>query len=184
LRIFGKSFADDRTGLLSRIGYLPEGAPAYEDMRVCEYLSFRAGLKNVEGTRVTELLELLDLGERRRSLVGQLSRGLRQRVGLADALLADPPLLLLDEPTTALDAVQVDDFREFLSAQAGARTIVVSSHAIADLAPVLPRIVIMVGGQVIGDGDADALRSQGGLDAEEPLDKVVLALTRQAGGAA
>jgi ABC-2 type transport system ATP-binding protein len=177
----------DRLAALAQVGYLPEAVPLYGEMRVEEFLAFRARLKGLaraeRGGRIDELLARFGLGDRRRSLIGRLSKGLRQRVGLADALLARPAVLLLDEPTTGLDPGQLVQLRALLAELGGEHTVVVSSHALGELAEVAARWVVLAGGRVVGDGTPAALRAAAGLPDDAALDRVFVALV-SGGGAA
>src|SRR5688500_7807840 len=148
--VAGLDLARDRLAALARVGYLPEAVPLHAEMRVEEYLDFRARLKGVARAarrgRIADVLERFELGERRRSVIGRLSKGLRQRVGLCDALLGRPDVLLLDEPTTGLDPGQLVALRALLGGLAGEHTIVVSSHALAELGELAARWVVLAAG--------------------------------------
>jgi ABC-2 type transport system ATP-binding protein len=165
----------------ARIGYLAEGPPLYPELRVEEHLRFRARLKGIAArdmsARVDEVLERVSAGDVRRTLIGRLSRGYRQRVGLADALLGRPPVLVLDEPTSGLDPAQVRDLRRLLGELAGDRAVLLSSHALAELEAVAARLVVLARGRVVGDGRPDELRARFGLAAGAPLEEVFLAAT-------
>jgi ABC-2 type transport system ATP-binding protein len=180
VRVAGHDLGRDRRAALSAIGYLPESVPLYPDMRVDEYLDFRARLRGVpralRAERKARLLDRLDLGGLRRRLIGRLSRGMRQRVGLADALIAEPAVLLLDEPTTGLDPVQAREFRAVLAELAGEHTILLSSHVLSELEQIASRLVVMSQGRAVGDGTPAALREQLGLAADAPLEQVFFAL--------
>ena len=177
----GVDAVSDRRAAAARIGYLAEGPPLYPDMRVEEYLSFRARLKGVArgalAARVDEVLAQVAAGDRRRVLIGRLSRGYRQRVGLADAILSAPGALLLDEPTSGLDPVQVRDLRRLLGEIGRERAVLLSSHALAELEAVADRLVVLSAGRVVGDGRPDELRARFGLAAGASLEDVFVAAT-------
>lgn len=145
-----------------RIGYLPENNPLYPEMRVDEYLRFRAGVKSVPRrtlrARVGQVVERCDLQPVARRIIGQLSKGYRQRVGLADALVADPPILVLDEPTVGLDPNQAVRVRELIRGLGGRHTVLLSSHLLHDVDLVCDRLVIFRGGRVIAADTSDNLR--------------------------
>ena len=180
VRVSGHDVAREPLAARGCIGYMPEAVPLYEDMRVDEYLRFRARLKRVPGRDLSARLQAVcatcGLGDQRRRIIGQLSKGYRQRVGLADALVGDPPLLVLDEPTAGLDPVQTRAFRDLLRALAGARTVLVSSHALADIEAVADRVIVLARGRVVGDGTIAALRARLGMDAARSLEDVLVAL--------
>jgi ABC-2 type transport system ATP-binding protein len=138
------------------IGYLPESVPLYGEMRVEEYLSHRAALKEVprreRGQRVEEVLHELALREVRRRIIGQLSKGTRQRVGLADALMHHPKVLLLDEPTDGLDPNQRRDALTLIGRLGAERAVVLSTHLLPEVETVCTQVVILDGGRIIARG--------------------------------
>ena len=140
----------------SKIGYLPEGVPLPAELRVSEYLGHRADLKKVGRRKPQELSRVISqchLGEVSSRLVGGLSKGYRQRLGLADALLGDPEVLILDEPTSGLDPRQVTEVRALISGLGGRRTILLSSHILGEVEQVCDRVVILGRGKVLFDED-------------------------------
>jgi len=155
----GHDLLRDSLGARRRIGYLPENFAAPPELRVAEYLGFRARLKSLrrrEARRRTgEVADRLGLGERLGQTIGSLSRGFRQRVGLADALLADPPALLLDEPFTGLDPLQRQEFREFLRdlAHREGKAVLFSSHVLPEVEDLADRLLILHRGRarLLGD---------------------------------
>ena len=146
----------ERAHACARLGYLPESVPLYDDMRVEAFLRFRARIKGVARGELSERVELvmrrLSVSERRRQVIGTLSKGWRQRVAIADALIAAPPVLILDEPTTGLDPVQVRDLRELLAELAGEHTVLLSSHRLDEIEALAQRVVVLVGGRVVAVG--------------------------------
>ncbi len=150
-----------------RIGYLPESVPLYRELRVEEMLAFHARLHGMPRARSREripaVLERVGLRERSRELVGNLSRGLRQRVGLAVALLADPEVLILDEPTSGLDPLQRLEVRSILRELAQKHTVLVSSHILPEIEAVCPRVIILHRGRIAADGtQGELVRSLAG----------------------
>jgi ABC-2 type transport system ATP-binding protein len=135
-----------------RIGYLPESVPLYTEMRVREYLTYRAKLKGVERTsrtaRIDYCLAKCQIKEVRNRLLGTLSKGYRQRVGLADALLADPPILILDEPTSGLDPVQINETLNTIKELGGAHTVLLSTHILPEVEKVCERVIIIDKGRI------------------------------------
>jgi ABC-2 type transport system ATP-binding protein len=150
------------------IGYLPESVPLYRELRVEEYLRFRARLKGVPRKqlkdRVRIALELANVMDVRDRIIGQLSKGYRSRVGLADALVADPPLLILDEPTAGLDPNQIRQVRDLIRSMAGSKTVLLSTHILPEVESTCGRVVIIHRGRLVGEGEPGRLRlaSEGG----------------------
>ena len=134
------------------LGYLPENVPLYSDMRVNEYLAHRAALKGLSGrklrTRVGEVKEMTDLGDVQRRLVGNLSKGYRQRVGLAEALVGDPDLLILDEPTIGLDPNQIRQVRDLIKSLGQRHTILLSTHILPEVEMTCSRVIILHKGKI------------------------------------
>ena len=162
VRIAGIDVAADSLGARMQVGYVPEDAPLYDGMRVAEFLHFMAAIKGVAGraTRgaVATAAERLDLGPMLGIPIGKLSRGYRQRVAIAQALVNDPPLLILDEPTNALDAYQVIAVRALVRSLAGRRTVLVASHVLTEIERVASRVMILLDGRLL---TTDAMREAG-----------------------
>lgn len=135
-----------------RIGYLPENNPLYEEMYVTEYLQFMAELTGIPGFRDTEtLIERVGLTPERHKHIRELSKGFRQRVGLAQALLGDPRLLILDEPTTGLDPNQLVEIRSLIRELGKERTVILSTHIMQEVREMCDRVVILDHGQMKAD---------------------------------
>ena len=157
-----------------QIGYLPENVPIYPELRVEEYLRYRAALKGVppreRKAAVAYAMERCDVTDVRKKLVGHVSRGYRQRVGLADALVARPPILILDEPTTGLDPNQRRRMKGLVRDLAQEHTILFSSHILPEVELLCDRILIINHGQIVADGTPETLRKQAqGQQAEDDL---------------
>ena len=154
--IDGQDHHDGEDDLRSRLGYLPENAPLYVDMRVTEYLRFRGRLKGMSRSRLRErmdaVLEACDLTDRRRSVIRTLSKGYRQRVGLADCLLHEPPCLILDEPTIGLDPNQIRQVRTMIRSLATRHTIVLSTHNLSEVEVLCDHVLIMNQGRIVASG--------------------------------
>ncbi len=147
-----------------KIGYLPESVPLYLEMRVIEYLKFRAKLRGIPPHRrqaaIDRVAGLCWISDVIRRPIGQLSKGYRQRVALADALLHDPPVLILDEPTVGLDPAQIRETRSLIRSLAPAHTILFSSHILPEVEAICDRILIIHQGRLIASGTAEELRSR------------------------
>lgn len=138
-----------------RIGYMPENVPLYPEMRVIEYLRYRGKLKGIYGRtlsrRLDMVLENCGLAAQSRRIIGHLSKGNRQRVGLAEALIGDPELLILDEPTIGLDPNQVRNFRSLIRDIGNERTVILSTHILSEVEVVCERVIIMHQGTIAHD---------------------------------
>jgi len=160
------SLAADPKGAQRVLGYMPENNPLPEELRVGEYLRFRARLKGLGGKRLRErvgtVLELCDLAKNKahRRIIGQLSKGFRQRVGLAEALLAQPRAILLDEPTIGLDPHQVILIRDLLQRLRGQTTVLLSSHILSEVEQACDRVIIIRHGRMVGQGTLMELRQE------------------------
>ena len=143
------------------VGYLPESNPLYRDMRVGEFLRYRARIKGLDrGGRERSVAESMDrcrVAEARDRVIGQLSKGYRQRVGLADSLLGKPPLLILDEPTVGLDPNQVVETRQLIRELGRDRTVFLSTHVLQEVEWLCPRVLIIDRGRLVAEGDAGEL---------------------------
>ena len=152
VRVEGFDVFDQSNEVRRRIGYLPENPPLYNDMSVAPYLRFVARLKGLGRREVGEALERVlatcGLDSVRDRLLGHLSKGYRQRVGLAQALIHDPPVLVLDEPTIGLDPRQIRDIRALVRTLGGKRTIVLSTHILSEVTEVCDKVVIINDGRV------------------------------------
>src|SRR5438045_5233297 len=148
----------------AHLGYMPEHVPLYADMRVTEYLDYRAGLKGVPHRRVAERVgdvrELCGLKEVEKKLIGTLSKGYRQRVGLADALLHEPDLLILDEPTIGLDPNQIRQVRELIKNLGKQHTILLSTHILPEVEMTCSRVIIIHNGRIEACDTPDNLLGQ------------------------
>ncbi|HMS18134.1 MAG TPA: ABC transporter ATP-binding protein [Planctomycetota bacterium] len=156
VRIAGFDSVRESDAVRQRIGYLPERVPLYDDLRVVEYLSFRARLKGVRGRDLKPALDRVlsrcGLEARRRSPIGTLSKGYRQRVGLADALIHEPALLLLDEPTSGLDPDQRIEVRKLIRDQAAERTVLLSTHILSEAEAICDDVIIIHSGRIKASG--------------------------------
>src|SRR5882724_2830572 len=152
--ITGLDVVNDSLATRARVGYVAEDVPLYGGMGVREFLTFMARLKGLErratSGAVDAAMERLALGDVARRLIGGLSRGYRQRVAVAQALLGDPALLILDEPTNGLDPRQIIEMRGHIRALAGERTVLVTSHILGEIERVADRVAILLGGRLLG----------------------------------
>ena len=145
------------------VGYLPEHNPLYVDLYVKEYLRFAGSLHGLKGgelsRRIADMIELVGLGREQHKRIGQLSKGYRQRVGLAQALLHNPPVLILDEPTTGLDPNQLADIRQVIREAGRDKTVLFSTHIMQEVEALCDRVVIINRGKIVADGPLSQLRS-------------------------
>ncbi|HUR38353.1 MAG TPA: ABC transporter ATP-binding protein [Planctomycetota bacterium] len=147
-----------------RVGYLPESNALYTEMRVEEYLLFRARLRDIpkaeRSLRVGEVLDKVRLADRRRSIIAHLSKGLRQRVGLADAILHRPEIVILDEPTIGLDPTQVREVRELIRGVGETHTVLLSSHILSEVEKVCGRVLILNQGRLVESGTPEEIANR------------------------
>ena len=161
VRVAGFDVVGGAAGGEARTGYLPESPPVYPDMTVDEYLAFVARIKGVERqslkARLDEVEEKCAVTHVRHRQIGKLSKGYRQRVGLAQALIHNPDVLVLDEPTAGLDPKQIIETRELIKGLAGQHTIVLSTHILPEVSKTCQRVVVINAGQIVAVGTPDEL---------------------------
>jgi ABC-2 type transport system ATP-binding protein len=147
-----------------KIGYMPEAVPLYQEMRVREYLAFRAELKRVarkdRASFVDDSMEKANVADVANVLIGNLSKGYRQRVGLADALVARPPLLVLDEPTAGLDPNQIREVRDVIRELGKEHTVLLSTHILSEVEASCSRVVVIARGRLVAEGTMESLESR------------------------
>lgn len=141
----------DKKSVQRSVGYLPEHNPLYLEMYVKEYLAFNAGIYKVSKSRIQDIIELTGLTPEAHKTIGQLSKGYRQRVGLANALLHDPSVLILDEPTTGLDPNQLIDIRHLIKTIGSDKTVFLSTHIMQEVEAICDRVIIINKGQIVAD---------------------------------
>jgi ABC-2 type transport system ATP-binding protein len=180
--VAGYDCLDQSMEVKRRIGYLPETPPVYQELTVDEYLRFVGRLRGLAGamlnTAMSREIERLGLGSVRHRLIGNLSRGFRQRVGLAQALIHDPPVLILDEPTVGLDPKQIIEIRELIKSLAGSHSVILSTHILPEATAVCERVVIISGGRIVAEDTPDRLSTR-----LRHSEKIALTLTRPPGDA-
>ncbi len=162
-RLAGYDVLDAPIEVRRRVGYLPESVPLYLEMRVREYLTYRAKLRDVPGRRrrvaIDYVLSRCGIEDVQHRILGQLSKGYRQRVGLADAMVHEPDILILDEPTAGLDPVQVREVRALIRELGDRHTIILSTHIMTEVEAVCSRVIIIARGQLQVDESLDRLQS-------------------------
>jgi ABC-2 type transport system ATP-binding protein len=160
----GHDLLDEPLEVRRKVGYLPESVPLYPEMRVREYLSYRARLKDVPRSdrrrALGEVVSRCRLGEVEGRLIGQLSRGFRQRVGLAEAMVHDPEILILDEPTSGLDPLQIREVRDLIHELGQRHTILLSTHILSEVEAVCGRVIIIANGRIAVDDQLANLKRQ------------------------
>ena len=163
-RVGGDCVFEQPDRVRERIGYMPENNPLPLDLRVADYLGFRAELKRLAKRkttgRVSEVMEQCGIEDVAKRFIGQLSRGYRQRVGMADALLAKPELIVLDEPTSGLDPNQVRSVRQLIRELAGEHTVLISSHILPEIEMTCDRVVILHEGRLLASGALNDLMAK------------------------
>jgi ABC-2 type transport system ATP-binding protein len=163
-RVAGFDCFEEPLEVKRRIGYLPETPPVYQELTVLEYLTFVGRLKGLtsdeQRSALARVLEQLSLADVRHRLIGNLSRGYQQRVGLAQALLHNPPVLILDEPTVGLDPKQIIEIRELIKSLAGSHTVILSTHILPEATAVCQRVIIINAGRIVAVDTPDRLSAQ------------------------
>lgn len=164
VKVAGFDVFEDPIEVKRRIGYLPELPPVYHDMYVADYLRFVAKLKGVDRSRLSGLvdgaLQKTSLGDVRNRLIGNLSKGFKQRVGLAQALVSDPEILILDEPTVGLDPKQVAEMRQLIRQLKGQHTIILSTHILPEVQASCEKVIIINSGKIVAENSLEGLSKQ------------------------
>lgn len=162
--IGGQSIHDHADELKKHIGYLPENNPLYLDMPVIDYLEFCASLQGMEKSkipaRIVEMVRVCGLDAEKHKNIGELSKGFRQRVGLAQAMIHDPSVLILDEPTTGLDPNQIVEIRKLIRELGREKTVILSTHILPEVEATCDKIMIINKGKLVANGTAESLRKQ------------------------
>ena len=164
ITIGGKRMEDSPNEVRQHIGYLPENNPLYLDMPVIDYLEYVGGLQGIEKEeipyKVVEMIRLTGLNAEKHKKIGELSKGYRQRVGLAQAMIHDPEILILDEPTSGLDPNHIVEIRKLIRELGREKTVILSTHILPEVEATCDRILIINRGQIVADGTAENLRKQ------------------------
>lgn len=165
VKIDDLNIKDDSLKIRSKIGYLPESTPLYMDMGVVDYLMFMAELRGIPSSKriskVRQMVETCSLEREIKKNIGELSKGFRQRVGLAQALIHDPEILVLDEPTSGLDPNQIIEIRELIKKIGKEKTIILSTHILPEVTATCDRAVIINNGKIVADGTTKELSERG-----------------------
>ncbi|MGB8321082.1 MAG: ATP-binding cassette domain-containing protein, partial [Ignavibacteriaceae bacterium] len=164
IKVGNLSIHDHQDEIKTKIGYLPENNPLYLDMPVLEYLSFTAELQGVPKSniqdRIAEMVLVCGLNDEKHKKIGELSKGYRQRVGLAQAMIHDPEVLIFDEPTTGLDPNQIIEIRKLIRELGREKTVILSTHILPEVEAICDRILIINKGKIVADGTPETLRKQ------------------------
>lgn len=164
VKVNGISVLEEPGKVKASIGYLPESNPLYQDMPVLEYLQFIAELQNVPANkiqgRIVEMVKVCGLNVEKHKKINELSKGYKQRVGLAQALIHDPEILILDEPTTGLDPNQIVEIRNLIKEIGREKTVILSTHILPEVEATCDRILIINDGKIVADGTAESLKKQ------------------------
>lgn len=171
--IDGDNMATHSLSIRRKIGYLPETPPLYMNMRVKDYLTFAAEIKDVAASRVQrqldKVLEECQLGNVQHKIIGTLSKGYKQRVGIAQAIIHEPKLLILDEPTSGLDPIQNLQVRKLIKNLKNERTVILSTHILSEIEQIAERVLIIQSGKIIVDGTLDELLGKNQIDPSQRL---------------
>lgn len=158
----GEKIETQNVSIRSQIGYLPESNPLYTDLYVKEYLEMVAGFYRIahKKEQISRMVELTGLGAEQHKKIGALSKGYRQRVGLAQALIHDPAVLILDEPTTGLDPNQLEEIRNLIKTISANKTVMLSTHIMQEVEAICNRVIIINKGQIVADGSIDSIKGE------------------------
>ncbi|HVS16657.1 MAG TPA: ABC transporter ATP-binding protein [Thermoanaerobaculia bacterium] len=182
-RVLGFDTVEEALEVRRRIGYLVEHNALYESMRVGDYLEFTARMRGLAGSRLRDRIEhvarVCDLQPVLRRRIQDCSKGNRQRVGVAAAIVHDPPVLILDEPTHGLDPIQVASFLEFVRSLRAERAVLFSNHVLAEVTAVSDRLLVLLGGRLVADEAIPTLREREA-EAGGSLDELLVRLVREA----
>ncbi len=163
INVCGIDLFQDPLGVKSKIGYLPEGAPSYDEMRVCDFLRFIAQMrgitKGIIASKVDEVVDRMNLAKVYYQRIETLSKGFKRRVGLAQAIIHDPEVLVLDEPTDGLDPNQKHDVRKLITSMAKDKTIILSTHILEEVHAVCDRAIIIADGRIVADNSPSELEN-------------------------
>jgi ABC-2 type transport system ATP-binding protein len=166
IRVKDFAIGPDTLEIKKRIGYLPESAPLYHDMIVYDYLCYVADIRELKNeqklARIHELAQLCSLNSVMHKTIGELSKGFKQRVGLAHALMNDPEILVLDEPTSGLDPNQIVEIREIIRKIGREKTIILSTHILSEAEATCDRIAIIHQGKIVADGSTQSIKQSAG----------------------
>jgi ABC-2 type transport system ATP-binding protein len=162
VKVCGLDVEDDAIEVKKRVGYLPEHNPLYLDMYVKEYLSFVAGIYKIKNKkeRVKEMIALVGLEKEQNKKIGALSKGYRQRVGLAQAIIHDPEVLILDEPTSGLDPNQLVEIRKLIINIGKTKTVMLSTHIMQEVEAICDRVIIIKDGKIVADNTTEGIQHQ------------------------
>ncbi len=161
VKVAGHDIIDESLKVRRKVGYLPETNPLYPEMYIREYLTFVAGLYGVKNKkqRVEEMIEMVGLTPESHKQISELSKGYKQRVGLAQALIHDPEVLILDEPTSGLDPNQLDDVRKLIRKIGKEKTVLLSTHIMQEVEAICSRVIIIKKGVIVADSPVDRIKS-------------------------
>jgi ABC-2 type transport system ATP-binding protein len=187
IEIDGLKMPEDRMAIQNRIGYLPENCPVYPDMTVIDYLEYAAELRGLIGPAILEsvqrVIKQTELSSKATQPINTLSRGFRQRVGVAQAILGKPDILILDEPTNGLDPAQILHMRELITSLSQSATVIISTHILQEVQAVCDRVLIVKNGKLAVDAKINELQQGGSIKliSSNPLYQIEAAIKQQQG---
>ena len=160
VKVCGLDVENDSLAVRKKVGYLPEHNPLYLDMYIKEYLDFVAGIYKIKNKkeRITEMISLVGLDKEQNKKIGALSKGYRQRVGLAQAMIHDPEVLILDEPTTGLDPNQLEEIRQLIVNIGKTKTVMLSTHIMQEVEAICDRVIIIKDGKIVADDTTEHIQ--------------------------